>query len=192
MNIISFFDTIHCLDTSGKLALSAIVHEKKYKKNEIIQELGSTCRTIYFVKSGIARIFYFKNGNDITEHFAFDNDIIVRAESLFTGKSASKGIQAINATTVYAIDAPSLFHLYDTHHDIERLFRLLIEKEYIATVKRIESLQFKTAKERYQELTLTTNYVQKIALKHISTYLGVTQVSISRIRNEIVKSSLPF
>jgi CRP-like cAMP-binding protein len=60
----------------------------------------------------------------------------------------------------------------------------LFEKEYVNTVKRLESLQFKTAKERYQELLETTNFVQKIPLKHIASYLGITQVSLSRIRAE--------
>ncbi len=135
--------------------------------------------------SGVARIYYYKDGIDITEHFAFENDIIVRAESLFTGKPTSKGIQAIDKTTMIAIDSESLFQLYDTHHDIERLFRLIFEREYVQTVRRIESLQFKTAKERYLELLETTDFVQRIPLKYVASYLGVTQVSLSRIRSEI-------
>jgi CRP-like cAMP-binding protein len=153
-----------------------------YAKNEIIQDIGSKCKNIYFVKEGCARIFYFKDGHDITEHFAFENELIVRAESLFTGKSTSKGIQAIDQTTIISIDSEALFKSYDTHQDLERLFRILFEREYVNTVKRIESLQFKSAKERYLELLQTTDYVQKIPLKYLATYLGITQVSLSRIR----------
>ncbi|MCH8546376.1 MAG: hypothetical protein LAT54_06550 [Cryomorphaceae bacterium] len=101
---------------------------------------------------------------------------------MFTGKPTSKGIQAIDETIIISIDSDSLFRLYDAHRDIERLFRLLFEKEYVNTVKRIESLQFKSASERYLELLETTDYVQKIPLKYIATYLGITQVSLSRIR----------
>lgn len=84
------------------------------------------------------------------------------------------------------MNSDSLFKLYDKHHDIERLFRLLFEREYVNTVKRIESLQFKSAKERYVELLETTNYLQKIPLKHIASYLGITQVSLSRIRADLL------
>jgi len=52
-------------------------------------------------------------------------------------------------------------------------------------VRRLESLQFKTAKERYLELLESTDYVQKIPLKFIASYLGITQVSLSRIRADI-------
>lgn len=184
MDFLSFFDSIHKISPQAKEALVQILRLSSYSKNDIIQEIGSRCKTVYLVKEGCARIFYFKDGNDITEHFAFENELIVRAESLFTGKPTSKGIQAIDQTIIFGIDAEALFKLYDEHHDIERLFRLLFEREYLNTVRRIESLQFKSAKERYEELLETTDYVQKIPLKYIATYLGITQVSLSRIRAE--------
>jgi len=185
MEIIEYFNTINHLSPEAVNALEEITIEKPCSKNEVIQEPGSRCRTIFIVKTGCARIFYYKDGVDITEHFAFENELIVRAESLFTGKPTLKGIQAIDKSTIISIDSDSLFKLYDKHHNIERLFRLLFESAYVNTVKRIESLQFKTAKERYLELLDTTDYVQKIPLKYISTYLGITQVSLSRIRAEV-------
>lgn len=185
MDLFSFFNSINKLSDEAKEALKQTIKSKSYAKNEIIQEIGSSCKTVYLVKDGCARIFYYKDGNDITEHFAFENELIVRAESLFTGKATSKGIQAIDETTIISIDSDALFKLYDKHHDVERLFRLLFEREYVHTVKRIESLQFKSAKERYLELLETTDYVQKIPLKYISTYLGITPVSLSRIRADV-------
>ncbi|MBP6236595.1 MAG: Crp/Fnr family transcriptional regulator [Saprospiraceae bacterium] len=182
MELFDFFDSIYKISEDAKTSLDLIINEKTFDKNDIIQDIGSRCRTVYIVKKGGARIFYYKNGIDITEHFAFENDIIVRAESLFTGKPTLKGIQAIDRTTMFAIDAQNLFELYDRHHELERLFRLIFEKEYVNTVKRLESLQFNSAKERYLDLLEKTDFVQKIPLKYIASYLGITQVSLSRIR----------
>lgn len=185
MKFLEHINQIYSISAEASSALKAIIKEKQYSKNDIIQDINTSCRTVYFVQSGCARIFYYKDGNDITEHFAFENEIIVRAESLFSGKPTSKGIQAIDDTTMLAIDSESLFKLYDQYHDLERLFRLVFEKEYVNTVRRIESLQFKSAKERYLELLESTDYVQKIPLKYIASYLGITQVSLSRIRADI-------
>lgn len=182
MDIYDFLDTVHPIGSEARAALDSIIRPVEFGKNEMVQEIGSRCRTVYFVNSGSARIFYFKDGNDITEHFSFANDLIVRAESLFTGQPTSKGIQTLAATAMTAIDSTSLFNAYDEHHDLERLFRLLFEQEYVNTVKRIESLQFRSARERYLELLETTDLVEKIPLKHIASYLGITQVSLSRIR----------
>ena len=86
---------------------------------------------------------------------------------------------------ICALDSSSLFSLYDKYHDLERLFRIIIEQEYVNTIRRLESLQFKSAKERYLDLLHSTDLVQKIPLKYISSYLGITQVSLSRIRAEL-------
>lgn len=186
MELFEFFASLQVLSPAAETALNSIIREKSYAKNEHIQTIGSSCRTVYLVKSGCARIFYYKDGTDITEHFAFENDLIVRAESLFTGQPTSKGIQAIFPSILYAIDSERLFQLFDHHHDLERLFRRMIEREYMNSVKRLESLQFNAAKERYLELLATTDFVQKIPLKYIASYLSITQVSLSRIRAEIV------
>jgi CRP-like cAMP-binding protein len=177
------FDEIQRLSMEAKEALAKISRIKQYKRHEIVQQPGSLCRTVYWVIQGIARIYYFKDGNEITEHFSAAGDVIVRAESLFTAQPASKGIQTVTDADILAIDAPALFCLYDTHHDLERLFRLIFEREYVNTVKRIESLQFKSARERYLELTENTDIIRRVPLKYIASYLGITQVTLSRIRS---------
>ena len=95
---------------------------------------------------------------------------------------ASKGIQAQQEVELVAISAARLFALYDTHHDIERLFRLVFEQECVATIKRVERLQLQNAAERYLKLVKSTDLVRHIPLKYIASYLGITQVSLSRIR----------
>jgi CRP-like cAMP-binding protein len=76
-----------------------------------------------------------------------------------------------------------LFKLYDSFPEIERLFRKIFEAGYVETVNRIESLQFHTAEERYNALlNEAPNVLMKIPLKYVASYLGITQVSLSRIR----------
>jgi CRP-like cAMP-binding protein len=53
-------------------------------------------------------------------------------------------------------------------------------------VQRLESLQFQTAEERYKQLlTESPEIIQRVPLKYIASYLGITQVSLSRIRAQI-------
>jgi len=76
-----------------------------------------------------------------------------------------------------------LFSLFDQYPDIERLFRKIIEQAYVHTVNRMEAIQFHSAEERYaQLLEEKPSLIQRISLKHIASYLGITQVSLSRIR----------
>lgn len=181
--LLLFFRETHLISKEAEQAITDLSSLVSVKKNQDLQPIGVTCRTIYFVQSGLARIYYYKDGNEITEYFAFENDIIVRAESLFTGKPSKKAIRAVEDTVFIGIPSAQLFELYDSFPNIERLFRKIIESAYVDTVNRIESIQFHTAEERYKQL-LSENpaMIQRIPLKHIASYLGITQVSLSRIR----------
>jgi CRP-like cAMP-binding protein len=63
------------------------------------------------------------------------------------------------------------------------LFRKIYENAYVELVNRVESIQFHTAEERYHNLlSQSKQTIQRVPLKIIASYLGITQVSLSRIR----------
>ena len=179
---IHHFRSIHSLNEVAEDALRSVISVNDIPKNKVIQRPESTCRTLYFVEDGIARIFYQKEDHEVTEHFAYDGNMIIRAESLFTGKPTRKGIEAVTDIRLAIIDAQKLFDLFERNHEIEKLFHKVIVREYVASIHRAESLQMMTATERYMELLRATPLLQHVPLKHIASYLGITQVSLSRIR----------
>lgn len=184
--LFDYLAQFHPISPNTKKAIQGICNEVHMPKNKDLQSIGHTCKTIYFVKKGIARIYYFKDGTDITESFAFENSLIARAESLFTGRPSKKGIQVLEDAQFIGINSTALFELYDEYPEIERLFRKIFESAYVDTVNRIESLQFHSAEERYRALLKESpNVLQRVPLKHIASYLGITQVSLSRIRAQI-------
>ncbi len=178
-----FLNRFHYLNAEERERIAAITSVLNLPKNHILQNIGYTCKTIYFMQSGVARIFYYKEDIDVTEQFALENQIIVRVESLFTGNPSRKGIQIIEDANILAIDAPALFALYDAYQGIERCFRKVFEAAHLDTVLRLESLQFHSAEERYEQLIRQTpDLIKRVPLKYIASYLGITQTSLSRIR----------
>lgn len=76
-----------------------------------------------------------------------------------------------------------IWKLYQKSALHERFGRLYLQQVYVDLVERIEDLQFHTAYERYQALVKKhPKIVKRVALKHISSYLGITQETLSRIR----------
>lgn len=183
-SILNHFKKIIDLTHQEIELLERLIVSTHIDKNTIIQKPGTTCKTIYFVSTGVARIFYWKEDQDITEHFAFNDNIIIRAESLFQNQPTHKGIQSITPVDLISINADELFNLFPAYPNIERLFYKIIVQEYLQANKRIESLQLQSAQERYHLLMKETELVQLIPLKYIASYLGITQVSLSRIRGQ--------
>ena len=183
--LFEYLKRYHPLPDEGKDEIAAICKTVHIRKNKDLQPIGHTCKTIYFINKGVARIYYYKDGIDVTDSFALENNIIARVESLFTGKPSRKGIQVLEDSEIVAIDANKLFKLYDNLPLVERLFRKVFEASHVDTVNRIEGIQFHTAEERYKALLQDTpDIIQRVPLKYIASYLGITQVSLSRIRSQ--------
>jgi CRP-like cAMP-binding protein len=181
--LFQYFKKFNLLSKEAENAIAEISTVINIKKNTDLQPIGHTCKTIYFINKGIARIYYYKDGIDITESFAFENNSIARVESLFTGKPSRKAIQILDDAEIIAINSMQLFKLYDTFPEIERLMRKIFETAYVDTVNRIEGIQFHSAEERYNALiNEVPDVLKRIPLKYVASYLGITQVSLSRIR----------
>lgn len=181
--LLNYLNNIQKLNDNSEQALISICSKLVINKNSDLHPIGHTCRNIYFIKKGLLSIYYFKEDIEITESFEFENSIVARTDSLFNAKPSRKGIKAIENSELIAINATQLFKLYDTHPDVERLFRKIFENAYVEVVNRIESIQFHTAEERYQNLmNQSKQTIRRVPLKLIASYLGITQVSLSRIR----------
>lgn len=81
--LFEFFQRFCALSEESKKAIEAISHTVTVLKNKDLQAIGHTCKTIYFVNKGLARIYYYKDGIDITESFAFENNVIARVRKSF-------------------------------------------------------------------------------------------------------------
>lgn len=182
-SLISYFNQIQALSKEAENEIRYISKLIEVKKNSILQPIGHTCNTIYFLKTGVARIYYFKEDNEITESFSFENSIVVRYESLFTNRPSKKAIQILEDSEIISVDAVSFFGLFKRFTELEGLFNKIIKSALLENINRVESIQFHTAEERYNMLIKEApNVLKRVPLKHIASYLGITPVSLSRIR----------
>lgn len=181
--LLSAFKNLYPLGEEALELIQEITTTVIVKKGEIVQDIGQSCKNLYFIESGCLRIFYYKEGLDITESFEFEHSFVARGESLITMRPSNKGIEAVEDSRLFQINTPKLFALFQTNIDLERVFHRIIEQAYIQQLNRLESLQFLTAEARYEQLIVAQpQAIQRIPLKFIASYLGITQVSLSRIR----------
>lgn len=159
---------------------------RSMKKAEYFVREGEKSNEIAFIKSGIFRSFYYSTGGeDITYCFRFPNDLLAAYSSFITGDGSMENMQAISATELLVIKKDALEHLAAGNHSWTIFLKIIAEQNYIELEKRIFQLQRNSAIQRYVSL-LENNpeYIQKIPLQYLASYLSITQRHLSRIRRE--------
>lgn len=155
-------------------------------KNHLIINAGKVERSLYFIEQGIARAYLDGPENRITFWFGMEGDVILSYHSYINNQPGYENIELLEPSQVYELKTEALHNLYAQHTELANWGRKLAEIELVKTEERYIARLFKSAKERYTELLVTyPNLVQRIQLGHIASYLGVTQVTLSRIRSEI-------
>jgi CRP-like cAMP-binding protein len=163
--------------------------EKKLAKNEYLFREGQTSQHIYFICSGLIRNYYLKDGVEVTRHFALENELLSAYVSFLTQTPTLENVHTLEDCELLEISYDDLQRIYTLYPVWGNFFRQLLEKVYIETTKRIEGFICKTAEERYIDLITRRPYlVQRVSLQHLATYLGITPVSLSRIRKKLAAS----
>lgn len=186
-NNIDYLDkSISILPQEEKDRLKSILSESFYKKGDTISSVKEIEEHIYIISEGGARVFYLKDGKEITFSFAFDQDLILCLNSQVNKPELPKIIEFLEDSHVITIKI-NLFSQPLKVKDIvtaQRVNRILLDYSYFLE-ERIVNLQCRSARERYEwVVTRYPRLLQRATLGQIASFLGVTQETISRIRSE--------
>lgn len=166
-------------------AFQNMMHFEKYPKHAILHEAGKVCNDMYIITSGIARVFYYKEDKDITCHFTAEKETITTIDSFIQRKKSKYNIEALEDLEVLRISHTDLENLFESNPKYERFGRLFLQQIYMDLVERIDDLQLKTAQERYETLLAKKpELFQRVAAKHIASFLSITPETLSRIRGK--------
>jgi CRP-like cAMP-binding protein len=144
----------------------------------------------YFILlEGYLRAFTFTDkGDDVTTYFYPPNRVIFEAASFFGGGPSSENIQAITSCKAFRTSFQTLNEMFHAWPEFREFGRSVLVKEFVAYKQRVLSMINKSAEERYADLIHNQPELFLHAqLKHIASYLGMTDTSLSRIRREFAK-----
>lgn len=160
---------------------------KVFEKEEIILQEGKICRHLYFIERGLLRYFIWKDGNDVTKFFTEAPYCFTSQVSFSTEKPANESIQALEKSLVWQTTLQQANELLELK-PWNTFIRKLIQEVQFYTEEILQEIQTETAEQRYVKmLTQEGDFVQRIPLKYLASYLGIAPQSLSRIRKKILQ-----
>lgn len=169
-------------------ALLRRMKEVRFSEKETIVRKGNRNSNLYFIKSGIWRGYFHKDGVDTTLWFAVNGEAVFSVWGYVDDSPSRVNIEALCDSAAYCIPRSALEELFLTSAEIANLGRRLMEYQFLRRESWLVSTGNPRAKERYLALIKDMpELLQYVPLKYIASYLRITLQSLSRVRASLKK-----
>ncbi len=156
-------------------------------KNDLLLKEGSVCNDYFFLEQGFMRAYTFDTeGNEVTTNFYGRNSIVFEVASYIKRTPSRENIQALTDCFGWKGNYTNLQNLFHTSPEFRGFARVVLVNSFIELKERTLSMINLTAEKRYEILLKSRqDIIQNVSIKHIASFLGITDTSLSRIRKEI-------
>lgn len=183
MDAITIIQQVFPLQEEDLQSLLPLFEEVQHSKNSVVIAAERSAHYLYFIKEGSCRIFYCKDEKEVILDFSFPGDALISLNSYVHGKAGYENIETMEDSILYRVNVRELQVLYLRSLGIANWGRKLAEIETLKIEYRLMSKLFKTASESYEELLQRAPHIlHRIKLGFVASYLGINQVTLSRIR----------
>jgi CRP-like cAMP-binding protein len=165
------------------------IEERYLDRQSDFAKEGKIAMEVGFLLEGDMRHYYTRDGIEKTTYFYFEGHFVSSYLSCITGKPSDLTIQAITDCRLLVFKYKVLQNLYYLSHNWERFGRLVAEYLAIGLEERMVGLLMLSPEERYIQLLESNKQkiIERIPQHYVSSYLGITPVSLSRIRRRLLK-----
>ncbi|MEM7548957.1 MAG: Crp/Fnr family transcriptional regulator [Bacteroidota bacterium] len=170
---------------------TSILRTSRVKKRQFIVQPGFVCTYQTYVYEGALRSYFVDNqGTDHTLQFAIEDWFISDFNSYTSQTPASIYVEALEDSIVQQMEYEDVEKLCDSNPKFERFFRLVAQKSFAYSQRRVLSNLGKTAEERYLEFQgMYPSIVQRVPQYALASYLGMTPEFLSKIRRRMANQS---
>ena len=158
--------------------------EEQYQPRSVLLEAGRKADRLFYVKNGVLRAAYVDDGRDITLQFFFEGQVIASIESFFKGTASEYSIETIEATTVWVYRKEDILKHLQAHPEFQgavsdmAIVRMLdYQHLFLSRIKDTPEQRYKALLAEHPEV------MARVPQHYIASYLGITPVSLSRIRS---------
>ncbi len=184
-----FFQSSNYFSAQQVQEIVQLFEEKEVGKNDLLLREGQVANDYFFLEEGFMRAFvYDLDGKDVTTGFCAPGTVVVEVSSFFNRIPSRENIQALADCKGRFITYEQLNYLFHAYPEFREFGRSILVRILTMLKNRTLSMITETAEQRYEYLLKSNpDIFQNVPLKHIASFLGITDTSLSRIRKEYAR-----
>lgn len=160
-----------------------------FKKGDFILKKGSVVNNYYLVEKGFLRSFVIDtDGNEVTTNFYLEGSMILEETSFFLRTPTKEYIQVVEDCELWLKDFDTFQEHFNQSEKYREWGRAHLAQNFFKFKEHSLAMITESATNRYKNLLKSRpEIIKKASLKHIASFLGITDTSLSRIRKGITK-----
>ncbi len=163
----------------------SLVYREVPKKFRLT-DVGEIAREAYFINKGMARVYFLKEDEEINANFVFENGFIASYQSFLLKSKSLQAVETLEDCELLVLNKLKLDELTQAYPKFHIFSKAMAEFAFITLQRRAASFILDSPEERYMNmLNERPNMLERVPQHMIASYLGVTPVSLSRIRKRI-------
>jgi CRP-like cAMP-binding protein len=160
----------------------------KFKKKSILLDIGQVSNEVFYLIKGCIRLYCEKDGEKLSTYFFTENMFAGSYDSFLSRRPSKVAIETLEECEVLVLTHEAQEKLYKVFPKMNEFIRKALEQRFVLLHDLFISYLLNSPEERYMILQKERpELLQRIPQHQIASFLGITRVSLSRIRNRIAK-----
>lgn len=184
-----FLQSTGFITAAQALDIAAEFNPKLLGKNDFLLQAGKVSDDYFFLSAGVLRAFaYDTAGNEVTTAFYASGQVVFEVASFFQRTPSQEYVQALTVGEGWGITYAQLNALFHARPEFREFGRAMLVRGFATLKIRMLATITEPAAARYESLLRASpEVVQHAPLRHIASYLGITDTSLSRIRKGLAR-----
>jgi CRP-like cAMP-binding protein len=179
----TFLNMIHSIPQEAIEAIDRGTFPVTIQKGKFLIKPGNTTDNYYLILKGVIRAYIKEEGKEITTWINDENEIVGSIRSLALKLPCEEYLQAIETTELVGIPYSLVEQLYETYPEANIIGRKILEESYRDAEERAFISRIPSAEKKYKRFVETRpRLINRVSLKYIASYLGMTNETLSRVR----------
>jgi len=184
--LLNLLEHFHPVSPAIAAFLKKHCEARLFRRGRQLVQAGRVCEKLYFIQRGAVRGFVKEGRKEITTWISVENELVTSISGIDAQLPSEETIQALEDTYTLALEIRDLEHLYGLAPEFNIITRKILQRYYRDAERRALIARLSKAENRYRHFVSGyPHLINRIPLKYIASFLGLSLETISRIRKKL-------
>ena len=157
---------------------------EEFSAKTLLVKEGTLAKKLFYIEKGCCRAWFNNDGKDVTYQFLFEGNFASSFETIISNDVSWYSVETLEPTVMYSVGIEDFRKRMDLHPHIKAFYHQYVEQRLLFYQKLFVAHIKDSPEQRYRELLAQhPEIVLRVPQHYIASFLGITSVSLSRIRN---------